>query len=57
MEGVASMIKERGRWASDVAFIYARALAGQQMDAAAGMADARDREMEAMVPGWVQLAV
>lgn len=41
MEGGASMIKERGRWASDVAFVYARALAGQQMDAAAGMGDAR----------------
>ena len=52
----ADMIKERGRWGSDVAFIYARALASQQMDAAAGMAAATGREVEAMVPGWVQPA-
>ena len=50
------MLKERGRWASDVAFVYARALVGQQMDAAAGMADARDTEVEVAVPGWIQPA-
>ena len=52
----AAMIKERGRWASDVAFIYARALVGQQMDAAAGMANAQDTSVEVAVPGWVQPA-
>ncbi len=52
----AAVIKERGRWSSDIAFIYARALVGQQMDAAAGMADAGDEEVEAMVAGWVQPA-
>ena len=52
----AAMIKERGRWASDVAFIYARALVGQQMDAAAGMANAQDTSVEMAVPGWVQPA-
>ena len=49
-------IKERGRWASDIAHIYARALAGQQMDAAARMAEAEDVELEALCTGWVQPA-
>lgn len=49
-------IKERGRWHSDIAFVYARALSGQQMDAAARMADASDIEVEALCAGWVQPA-
>lgn len=52
----AAMIKERGRWASDVAFVYARALIGQQMSAAAGMVEASRKEVERVVKGWVQPA-
>ena len=29
---------------------------GEQLDAAAGMADAHDEDMEAVLPGWVQPA-
>ena len=49
-------IKERGRWAGDTAFIYARALAASHMDVSAAMGDAAGREIEAMVAGWTQPA-
>ena len=49
-------IKERGRWASDTAFIYARALAANHLDVSAWMGDASGREIEAMVAGWTQPA-
>ena len=52
----AAMIKERGRWHSDIAFIYARALIGQQMTAAANMANAVGAEVERAVRDWVQPA-
>jgi hypothetical protein len=52
----AAMIKERGRWASDVAFVYARVLIGQQMSAAAGMVEASRKEVERVGKGWVQPA-
>ena len=55
MQG-AQAIKERGRWGSDVAFVYARSLVGQQLDAAAGMAEAGDADVEAMFADWVQPA-
>ena len=48
------MIKERGRWSSDVACIYQRALVGQQLDAAVAAGDAHDEDVEAMVGGWSQ---
>ena len=52
--GGAKVIKERGRWHSDISFVYQRALLGQQLDAAAAAADAADEDIEAMVEGWVQ---
>lgn len=49
-------LKDRGRWGSDVAFIYARALLRDQLHASATVGDATAREVEAMVAGWVQPA-
>ena len=51
-----SHIKRRGRWKSDIWEVYQRVLLGEQLDAAAGMADAHDEDMEAVLPGWVQPA-
>lgn len=52
----ARLIKERGRWSSDVAFIYQRALATHHMDASAAVGDARGRDIEGMCQGWAQPA-
>jgi hypothetical protein len=49
-------IKRRGRWKSDIWEVYQRTLLGAQLDAAAGMATARDEDIEAVCPGWVQPA-
>ena len=49
-------IKERGRWKTDIWEIYRRALLGEQLNAAAGMAEATDEDLEAMCPGWAQPA-
>ena len=49
-------IKRRGRWKSDVWQHYQRTLLGQQLEAAAGMREANDMDIEAMCPGWVQPA-
>jgi hypothetical protein len=49
-------LKDRGRWGSDVAFIYARANMRDQLRVSAAVGDADAREMEEMVPGWVQPA-
>ena len=48
------VMKERGRWASDVAFIYSRALVRDLLDASAAVGDADAEELEAVVDGWVQ---
>jgi hypothetical protein len=47
-------MKDRGRWGSDVAFVYARSLLRDQLDASAAVADADAQELEAVVSGWVQ---
>ena len=49
-------IKERGRWKADIWEIYRRALLGEQLGAAASMAEAADEDLEAMCPGWAQPA-
>ena len=50
------LLKERGRWHSDIAFIYARASTTAHLDCSARVGDAVGRELEAMVAGWVQPA-
>ena len=48
------VIKERGRWGSDVAFVYQRALLRDQLDASGAIADADAADLEATVAGWTQ---
>lgn len=50
------VLKARGRWGSDVAFVYARANARDMLDASVRVADADAREIEAVTTGWVQPA-
>jgi hypothetical protein len=52
----AKLIKQRGRWSSDTAEVYQRALAEAHLDVSAGMGDVQGRELEALVDGWAQPA-
>ena len=52
----ARIVRERGRWFSDVSYIYSRASAKSQLDASATMADAAGGSLEALVPTWTQPA-
>ena len=49
-------IKQRGRWWSDIAFIYQRALVTEHLQLSADMADAASRDLEALCGGWAQSA-
>ena len=49
-----ALLKERGRWASDTAYVYARALASSHLTASARVGDADGRELEAMLAGGAQ---
>lgn len=52
------LIKQRGRWASDVAQVYQRALVRSHLDASVLMGSAAEsRDMEEMVEGWAQPAL
>ena len=53
-EGGQRLIKERGRWGSDVAYVYQRALLSDTLHASGAMADADSADLEAAVAGWVQ---
>ena len=55
-EGGQCVIKERGRWGSDVAFVYQRALMRDALEASARIGDAARADMESMIAGWVQPA-
>jgi hypothetical protein len=55
-EAGAKVIKQRGRWSSDVAQVYQRALAEVHLDASSGVGDVRGRELEALIEGWAQPA-
>lgn len=50
------IIKQRGRWGSDVSGVYQRALTRDMLGASAALARAHTRDMEQMVRGWVQPA-
>ena len=55
-ENGARVLKARGRWGTDVAFIYARANARSMLDASAAVGEADARAIEEMTAGWVQPA-
>ena len=49
-------LKKRGRWASDVALIYERALAEPDLSLSASLGDAVGRDLEGILGGWAQPA-
>ena len=48
------VIKDRGRWGSEVALVYQRSLLRDQLDASGSMAGADAADLEATIAGWVQ---
>ena len=54
-EGMA-VIKQRGRWNSDVAEIYQRALLLDQLDGSAAMGGTCGADLEGLLDGWSQPA-
>ena len=50
------VIKQRGRWQSDIAFLYQRALAETHLRGSAAVADADHADLESLCLGWAQPA-
>ena len=50
------IITQRGRWHSDIAFIYQRALAEAHLSGSAAVGDAAGADLETLCKGWVQPA-
>ena len=56
-ESSQSLIKQRGRWASDVAAVYQRALIRAHLEASAAVGGMQlSRDMEEVFKGWSQPA-
>ena len=51
------VLKKRGRWLSDIAFIYARASLDTSLEASARLADVTGRDVESAFSGWAEPAV
>ena len=51
------LIRERGRWASDVAQIYQRVSATAHGTASRTIGDSAGTDLQSMLGGWAQLAV
>eukprot|EP00965_Chrysotila_dentata_P146351 4832833-Pleurochrysis_carterae.AAC.1 len=54
--GGAAAVQQRGRWASDIAQIYQRAVVDSQLRSSADVADAEGVDLEALCAGWSQPA-
>ena len=50
------LIKQRGRWCSEIGRIYQRALLRTQLDGSGAMGDSAGADMEAVCVGWSQPA-
>ena len=50
------MLKKRGRWRSDIAFIYARTSLDSSLEASARLADVSGRDIESAFAGWAEPA-
>ena len=48
----ARLIRERGRWHTDIAFIYQRANVSSHLSASASMVDATGLDLESFALGW-----
>ena len=55
-EAAERMIRQRGRWWSDIHTLYQRALASEHLQGSAAIGDARGAELEALCKGWAQPA-
>ena len=55
-EAAERMVRQRGRWWSDIHALYQRALADEHLEGSAALADARGAELEALCEGWAQPA-
>ena len=49
-------VRERGRWGSDIACIYQRALASTHLSGSAAVGDVCGAELEDLCAGWAQPA-
>ena len=59
MAGLADatrLIKQRGRWCSDIQAIYERALASEHLSGSAAVGDTGGADLESLCPGWTQPA-
>ena len=54
LESGINALEERGRWFTDIAWIYARAGPETQLTISALMGDVRGGDLEALVSGWTQ---
>jgi len=50
------LIRQRGRWRSDVALAYQRSLVEQHLESSVAVGDISSADLEAVCPGWVQRA-
>ena len=50
------LIQERGRWASDISWIYQRGDVGEQLLVSLDMVGASGASAETVIPGWAQPA-
>ena len=50
-------LKKRGRWRSDIAFIYARTSLDSSLEASTRLADVSGREIESAFAGWAEPAL
>ena len=48
------IIRQRGRWWSDIHTLYQRALAAEHLEGSAALGDAKGAELEALCKGWAQ---
>eukprot|EP00965_Chrysotila_dentata_P093800 3100183-Pleurochrysis_carterae.AAC.2 len=55
-DGGAAAIQQRGRWASNVAQVYQRAVVDGQLRTSAAMATSSGVDLEALGVGWTQPA-
>ena len=53
-EAAERVIKQRGRWWSDIHALYQRSLATEHLQGSAAIGDARGAELEALCKGWSQ---
>ena len=57
LEEAKRVLKKRGRWRSDIAFIYARTSLDSSLEASARLADVSGRDIESAFVGWAEPAL